>query len=1299
VKYDSLEYTNKGCSDTFHYAQNEATFDVIYDAALYTLLQNATVDILVNIKKDGVDDFTGRIFPTKAKKYNGILNNTIISLSAEDSMQKLDVPIGDVVYFGYSICNPASPTTSILHQLCYRAGFVPAKITSGVTIATTIAAFAPESENDSVLDVLDTLLFEYGYVLHFNESDVLTPTTWITSASVSTNFTEANMIQEVEVEDSVKDYYGLTTTYYEIGQIETTSGYYANIKLYQDSNCTFDSNGNFAGYEIPPGYLYPPACNAIDTTTSGSSIVYQEYDDTSSKYWTNYAIINSLDYNYKAFDSDFSSIIATSGCYIDAIYSTGITIETAHFYNKKARIVLKNPTASYLKLWYLDIRGYVWYRTAARIAEVNNTTVSGQKLDSYISTFLHTQAAASTFTTYLAKQYDIGAAFYTVLSDEFADVGTICNVTMNDGTNQDCLIMSRKWNEAVGYYTYKVRAQDKNVGTLTRQSITVKPNFIATETVTSELTQSTLAVLPIAYGGSPDFSRAYTDLYIYQGERNMSKSWAYSITTSGITGSFGTGDQLNRYTVSGLSGTSGSGVITATKLGFADVVVPFTVSLGAVEQPTLSLSTQSISRSRNNIMTPSGLMLMGRLSSGGAYSGRFKVGYSVDGVNYSDAYTSSVDETTHSYTVPATVTISGANSYVTNVKAQLYAMGGFTDLCDEKICGINADASNTPLYWGALDAVPSGFIAVNDYYFNTSTTISGGGELYYYTGSAWAIPTSAWAWYGEAWQTAYIDAGAWATVQGSVIAAASAIFNKLVTADAFIANLFAQQITVPDGGRIRYYNGQGVQKRCVQLADDRVDWIDTPNDVVADELLRGRIGRLGVGPAVLMDGDFEANIESPWSAESVLVGAACDSPNVLYLADGTKRLVYIPATGFIMQKIDTGGGYGSATTIVAEGCQHPTQIQLQDGSIRLSYKTLDGRIYERIDTGGGYGSATTIVAEGCQHPTQIQLQDGSIRLSYKTLDGRIYERIDTGGGYGSATVVSPTAASRPNYVQCTDNSIRLAYTRVSDTYICMCVDSGLGYSSESVISDSSGAYPHQFVNYLGEVVLTYCNASGYISQQVDNGGGYSTSTTLVANASRYPTQIQYVNDTIALTYRKDSDNYVYTRINSGSGFGAETVIVSAASDFPVQSQGFDGNITITYGRASDSYLCQRTLRRYAQVGAGIIAEGGDDTVGHWTVWGNGRMEIDMAITTAVVPVNTWAWPCPAFPKDFSEIHSVLVSGLATSTWAGNPIITGGINVGGAPLHQANLALYAGSSAGQSFRVNIHAVGKVDMTTL
>jgi len=1198
VKYDSLVYTNKGCSDTFHYAQNEASFDVIYNAALYALLKNATTDILVNIKKSGVDDFTGRIFPTKARTYNGILNNTTISLSAEDSTQKLDVDIGDVVYFGYAICNPASPATSIVHQLCYRAGFAPAKITSSVTIAKTITAFAPESENDSILDVLDTLLFEYGYVLHFNESDVLTPVKWITSDSVSTNFTEANMIQEVEVEDSVKDYYGLTTTYYEIGQIETTSGYSANIKLYQDSNCSYDSNGNFTGYEITPGYLYPPACNAIDTTTSGSSIVYQEYDDSSSKYWTNYAIVHSLDYNYKVFDSDFSSIIATSGCYMDAGFDTGITVDMIHFYNKKARIVLKNPTASYLTLRYLDIRGYVWYRTAARIAEVNNTTVSGQKLDTYVSTFLHTQADASTFTTYLAKQYDIGATFYTVMSDKFADVGTVCNVTMNDGTNQNCLIMSRQWNEAVRYYTYKVRAQDNNVGTLTRQSITVKENPTVTETVTSELTQSTIAVLPIAYGGSPDFTYAYTDLYIYQGERNMSRSWAYSITTSGITGSFGTGDNPNRYTVSGLSGTSGSGTITATKLGFADVVVSFTVALGAVEAPTLSLSSHSATRSRTNVITPSGLLLAGKLSSGGAYAGRFKIAYSVDGSSYNNVYTSSVDETTHSYAVPATATVSGVTHYVTNIKAQLYAMGGTTLLCDEKICGVSADASTTPLYWGALTTAPSGYILPNDYYWNNNVTISGGGILEFYSGSAWAEADTSWYYYHTALGNVDLlgDMGAWATAQATVIAAASAIFAKLVTADAFIANLFAQTITIPAGGKQRWYDGQGVQRRCIELKDGRFSFIDAPDTSPASpELLRGVFGRLGVNGPAILDGDWQANILSE-SSEAIDLNIALSTTDgvkdILETPNGAVRIMYINTSGHLCERLRTGAIIGSEVEITAanvSGCY----LTDADGRVYAVYN-LSGSVYiqEFITS---WGAPTLFIDDNCTDFKFIVDTDSKVRIMYSRSNGT-YERIFYSGSLGNEATIDPSSKS-PVCYGLENNGTLVAY---------------LEHSSASQTVD----------------LYRYVYLSGTWAAPE------SPETTVSAQTNDSVTGLRAlfeINGDMRVCFRSSPHSgFLYEVVRVKGVWQSMTAITKVKAYTSVYTQLKSGYIETLYSTGGTIFSI--TLRRYARVGAGIIEEGNTaanafDTFGNKSVecrgWGaiNGNGTTYSNVASVALPIT------------------------------------------------------------------------------
>jgi hypothetical protein len=51
----------------------------------------------------------------------------------------------------------------------------------------------------------------------------------------------------------------------------------------------------------------------------------------------------------------------------------------------------------------------------------------------------------------------------------------------------------------------------------------------------------------------------------------------------------------------------------------------------------------------------------------------------------------------------------------------------------------------------------------------------------------------------------------------------------------------------------------------------------------------------------------------------------------------------------------------------------------------------------------------------------------------------------------------------------------------------------------------------------------------------------------------------------------------------------------------------DGELRIAYQRTPDGYLVERPLQRYAQLGAGIIESGGDETNGYWTKYSNGDL--------------------------------------------------------------------------------------------
>ena len=252
VKYDTLEITTRACSDNFHYAQNEARFSVIYESSLYNKLRTATKDIIVRIV-DVYDEalittendffittengfylaretggfiplFYGRITPTKSRTFNGKLDNTTWQLEAVDDTRVLDVKVGDVCWRNYQIMNPANTSASIVHQLAYIAGLTDVQIDQTVTIPVTLNAFAPPSPEETITDVLGALLFEYGYVLNFNTEGKLSPLKWlIESNDVAYQFDDSNIVKEVRIQDSIKNYDGVEVVWYELSEATTAS--------------------------------------------------------------------------------------------------------------------------------------------------------------------------------------------------------------------------------------------------------------------------------------------------------------------------------------------------------------------------------------------------------------------------------------------------------------------------------------------------------------------------------------------------------------------------------------------------------------------------------------------------------------------------------------------------------------------------------------------------------------------------------------------------------------------------------------------------------------------------------------------------------------------------------------------------------------------------------------------------------------------------------------------------------------------------------------------------------------------
>lgn len=148
----------------------------------------------------------------------------------------------------------------------------------------------------------------------------------------------------------------------------------------------------------------------------------------------------------------------------------------------------------------------------------------------------------------------------------------------------------------------------------------------------------------------------------------------------------------------------------------------------------LARSTASIQRSVAGAYTPSSVVFSSYSATGTAapvgYAGRFIIATSVDGLAYTNAYTSASDEVSKSYVVPAGIK---------TLRVRLYLNGGTSTLLDEEVIPIVSDGVNGSDAVAAIisndsHVLPASETGTISSYANSGTTLrvyEGSSELSY----------------------------------------------------------------------------------------------------------------------------------------------------------------------------------------------------------------------------------------------------------------------------------------------------------------------------------------------------------------------------------------------------------------------------------------------------------------------------------------------------------------------------------------------------------------------------------------
>jgi hypothetical protein len=382
----------------------------------------------------------------------------------------------------------------------------------------------------------------------------------------------------------------------------------------------------------------------------------------------------------------------------------------------------------------------------------------------------------------------------------------------------------------------------------------------------------------------------------------------------------------------------------------------------------------------------------------------------------------------------------------------------------------------------------------------------------------------------------------------------------------WIDKLFAPEIhDIP----ISLYAGVGVQRRRLVFDAEKIDWYDSPDTTPAsDEILQARIGRLGVGAAVLMDGTFQApcvtnsleSLTSIISSVSDLVNGAIKTP------DDYGRICYRTATGIYERVYDIDGILGAAVTVYSgSDYRSPTYLYTEAGELYIyATGTAGGNMYSMHLVEGAWATPVLEFTWATISPNFgiIEDDDYNIRCLYGSADpaNQTYERVKTGSTWADATNPFDALHAFPVYVKAGGNILAIGLSGASALNSNTLIDGS--YEGQEAVSNAiAGAtYLDYFITLNDEYIITYI-ASNTIYAQRFAGGTFET-----------PVQYGIVPSVSRSLYCKQNNN---------------------------------AEIDVFYQYSGAIY--HAIYQRYAQIGAGII-KSGSNANGYYEYSSNGKLE-------------------------------------------------------------------------------------------
>lgn len=412
------------CHNQLKAADNSCRLIIKHDVELENLLRGITENgVKAYITKNGSRLFTGYVRRTFAFSNTGTVQDTGIELVSPSFILKRNIS-SNVRMLGATV-------TGCVKKLLQLAGYPLAELEGIPSIGKTIPFLCIEADSTTYYDVISNLLWEYGYILEFDNWGL--PTAYRMDAEIRetsqtfrtvTDMADGNILEMLKQSVSDEAYQKFSIEWIGIKTLEGVSIFSDTTNATTKAKCV---------QVVQPRTYY-------GESEADSEGLYLEY--SCENYDLLYAHDVTLDWEGES------------------------NLEKKEFTDYGTRGFLKifnNSYSTAKKITKLDLYGTAIVKEAVNVAKISNSDGIMAQTYSYQSKYIYDKDSADKLCSILASYYKYADFVYELTSRSDYAVGSLAYVEDPQTGSVLCRIIQKSTNEYSGKIQYKLEGVSEYV--------------------------------------------------------------------------------------------------------------------------------------------------------------------------------------------------------------------------------------------------------------------------------------------------------------------------------------------------------------------------------------------------------------------------------------------------------------------------------------------------------------------------------------------------------------------------------------------------------------------------------------------------------------------------------------------------------------------------------------------------------------------------------------------------------------------------------------------------------------------